>query len=219
MSHNTIFNTGRSGVVHRYSPAAKILNNLIHDLMLQTTDGGGTYTWGSDGADASGTPTEIAYNVIYGVHSGGFGSAGVYLDNFSRHHVVHNNVTYDCDYGLKMNPPNTSNLIYNNTLSGTKYSVASSGTREMTGSVFKNNIFTGSIQIGPGATSKNSGFRGTDWRFVDAEAGDFRLSSGSPAIDKGLVLPPYTDGYAGRAPDLGAYEFGRTAWTAGARLP
>jgi hypothetical protein len=218
VSRNTIFNTGRSGVVHRYSPAAKILNNLIHDLMLQTTDGGGTYTWGSDGADSNGTPTEIAYNVIYNVHSGGFGSAGVYLDNFSQHHVVHHNVTYDCDYGLKMNPPNSSNFIYNNTFSGTKYSVASSGTREMAGSVFRNNLFTNSVQIGPGAISQSNGYRGTDWRFVNAGAGDFHLRSDSPAIDKGLLIPPYTNGYAGRAPDWGAYESGRTSWTAGARL-
>ena len=89
----------------------------------------------------------------------------------------------------------------------------------MAGSVFKNNLFTNSVQIGSGATQQNNGYRGTDWRFVDAAAGDFRLRSDSPAIDNGLVLSPYTDGYAGRAPDLGAYEFGRSAWTAGARIP
>ena len=117
-----------------------------------------------------------------------------------------------------MNPPNPANFIYNNTFSGTKYSVASSGTREMAGSVFKNNLFTNSTQIGPGATSKNNGYRGTDWRFVDAARGDFRLRSDSPAIDKGLILSPYTNGYTGPAPDLGAFEYGRTPWAAGAKL-
>lgn len=40
------------------------------------------------------------------------------------------------------------------------------------------------------------------------ESMDFRLRSGSAAIDRGMVLPTITDGFSGRAPDLGAYEFG-----------
>jgi len=39
---------------------------------------------------------------------------------------------------------------------------------------------------------------------------DFRLRAGSAAIDKGTELPTITDGFKGRAPDLGAYEFGST---------
>jgi hypothetical protein len=37
---------------------------------------------------------------------------------------------------------------------------------------------------------------------------DFRLRPGSAAIDRGTELPTITDGFKGRAPDLGAYEFG-----------
>jgi hypothetical protein len=132
---------------------------------------------------------------------------------------VHHNLVYNTDYALKMNPPNKSNFIYNNTLGGTKYSVASSGTKDMTGSVFKNNLFLNSVQIGPGATVKNNGYRDTDWRFFDLSVRDYYLRSDSPAIDRGQILSPYTNGYAGKAPDLGAFEYGRPAWTAGARLP
>jgi hypothetical protein len=39
---------------------------------------------------------------------------------------------------------------------------------------------------------------------------DFRLRPGSAAIDRGAVLPTINDGYAGAAPDLGAYEAGST---------
>jgi hypothetical protein len=35
---------------------------------------------------------------------------------------------------------------------------------------------------------------------------DFRLKPGSAAVDAGAVLPSITDGFTGRAPDLGAYE-------------
>ncbi|HVW75597.1 MAG TPA: hypothetical protein VHC39_18305 [Rhizomicrobium sp.] len=42
------------------------------------------------------------------------------------------------------------------------------------------------------------------------EGMDFRLRPHSAAIDKGVELPTITDGFAGKAPDLGAYEFGST---------
>jgi hypothetical protein len=38
---------------------------------------------------------------------------------------------------------------------------------------------------------------------------DFRLRPGSPAIDAGVDLPSITDGFTGRAPDIGAYEAGK----------
>jgi hypothetical protein len=37
---------------------------------------------------------------------------------------------------------------------------------------------------------------------------DFRLKPGSAAVDAGIELPGITDGFTGRAPDLGAYETG-----------
>jgi hypothetical protein len=45
-------------------------------------------------------------------------------------------------------------------------------------------------------------------RLYDAEDSDFRLRAGSKAIDAGMILPNVNDGYRGRSPDLGAYEFG-----------
>ncbi len=46
-------------------------------------------------------------------------------------------------------------------------------------------------------------------KLYKAEEYDFRLRPGSAAIDRGVPLPNITDGYAGRAPDLGALEFGQ----------
>ncbi len=40
------------------------------------------------------------------------------------------------------------------------------------------------------------------------DAVDLRLQPGSSAIDAGMMLPGVTDGFDGRAPDLGAYELG-----------
>lgn len=44
-----------------------------------------------------------------------------------------------------------------------------------------------------------------------AESFDFRLKPGSAAVDRGTALPNVTDGFNGRAPDLGALEVGQTA--------
>jgi hypothetical protein len=40
---------------------------------------------------------------------------------------------------------------------------------------------------------------------------DFRLKPGTKAIDAGTELPTITDGYTGKAPDLGAIEYGADA--------
>ena len=45
-------------------------------------------------------------------------------------------------------------------------------------------------------------------RVVDPESVDLSLRAGSRAIDAGTPIPNVTDGYVGKAPDLGAYERG-----------
>jgi hypothetical protein len=45
-------------------------------------------------------------------------------------------------------------------------------------------------------------------RVVAVDPVDLRLRKGASAIDAGTELPNVTDGFRGRAPDLGAYEFG-----------
>ena len=51
--------------------------------------------------------------------------------------------------------------------------------------------------------------------FIDAEHYDFRLVPGSTAIDAGTIHSPWIDGYVGRAPDKGCYEYGGADWIAG----
>jgi len=50
-----------------------------------------------------------------------------------------------------------------------------------------------------------------------AENFDFRLRKASAAVDAGLVLPNVNDGFTGKAPDLGALEYGRQAPVYGPR--
>ena len=44
--------------------------------------------------------------------------------------------------------------------------------------------------------------------FENPTAGTYRLLAASPLIDRGVYLPGINDGYAGAAPDLGAFETG-----------
>jgi len=46
---------------------------------------------------------------------------------------------------------------------------------------------------------------------------DFRLKTGSVAVDRGVVITNVTDGYSGQAPDLGALETGQPPPTFGPR--
>lgn len=48
---------------------------------------------------------------------------------------------------------------------------------------------------------------------------DFRLKPGSSAIDKGIPILTITDGFTGKAPDLGALEFGKALPHYGPRAP
>jgi len=59
--------------------------------------------------------------------------------------------------------------------------------------------------------------QGDPTRVYRPEDFDFTLVPGSAAIDAGTALPGITDGYTGKAPDLGALEFGRPAPTYGPR--
>jgi hypothetical protein len=56
-------------------------------------------------------------------------------------------------------------------------------------------------------------------RLYRAEDYDFRLKAGSAAVDRGIALPNVTDGFAGRAPDLGALEVGAPPPHYGPRTP
>ncbi len=58
-------------------------------------------------------------------------------------------------------------------------------------------------------------YHGADLKLSDPARMDFRPTADSPLVDAGAVVPPYTDGYVGTAPDVGAYEHGGEFWQAG----
>ena len=83
------------------------------------------------------------------------------------------------------------------------------------GTEIKNNIFTAPLNATPGAVLSNNILSGTDPQFVDPTHGNFQLKPTSPAIGAGAIIPPYTNGFSGSAPDIGAYDHTKPPWKAG----
>jgi hypothetical protein len=100
--------------------------------------------------------------------------------------------------------------VYNNTLyqSNTGISIETRG--DISGAVFINNLGDGTMNIN-GATNSHNGNYPIDENYVP--------TVGSGAIDGGIEISPYTDGFAGLSPDIGAYEYGGNLWQPGADIP
>jgi len=212
VDHNTIYNAGRSGVEH-FSWGAKILYNTIHDVMLQTTDGGATYTIRSNGGG-----TEIAYNRIYNVKTAGFGGAGIYLDNDSSNYIVDHNIVYNVNNALKLNYSSHHEQIYNNTLDATDASVATNTNADWSGSMFANNIFFNRAQFGRGVRLIDNLFANTNPKVMGRGAGNYYLTVSSPAVNRGAMLGSYTSGYMFSRPDIGALEYGLAGFRSGSTI-
>jgi hypothetical protein len=228
IQNNTLYNAGRSILVHRNTQALKILNNHMYNAGLLSNDLGMTYTFEADGGG-----TEIAYNLVHDNFASSE-SMGIYLDNGSSNFVVHHNIVYNVRNAFNINLPSLNNKVYNNTFIGFNESVGSGGPRpdtcDATGTVLINNIFAARLSLGnvfdgtscPAGKGlprlENNLEQTVNPKFTDAVNANFALGSGSPAINKGRVLSPYTNGFAGTAPDMGALESGLTPFKAGATI-
>jgi hypothetical protein len=70
-------------------------------------------------------------------------------------------------------------------------------------------VYKHAVAVDP-ATAFASGIKPPDdtKRQYEPRTVDLRLAPGTAAIDAGAVLPGFNDDFAGKAPDLGAYELG-----------
>jgi hypothetical protein len=228
LQYNTLYNTGRSVVVHRNTQALKILNNHLYNAGLLANDLGMTYSFQADGSG-----TVIAYNLVHDNFAPSE-SMGIYLDNGSRNYTVHHNIVWNVKTALNLNLPSLNNRIYNNTLIGWREAVSGGAARQSecdgTGTKLINNIFGAGLSFGyvfdgtactTGTTTpvqQNNLAQEINPKFVDALTPNFALQAGSPAIDAGRILSGFTTGYTGSNPDIGALESGVASFKAGATI-
>jgi hypothetical protein len=218
---NTLSGAGRDAIVFDWHTGGfsfkntEIAYNDISRFGALSSDLGGIYLC----CFVDLTGTRIHHNSAHDPYGYSFHweVAGIYTDNWSYNVTVDHNVIWNINVNKPASLKIASKLdgksverVYNNTVLGRSYLPPNAKIR--------NNLLLENDNVSGPKASHNL-FKGANPRFTKPESGDFTLQSGSPAIDAGVAVPGLTDGFKGKAPDIGAYEQGAPAWKAGASLP
>ena len=226
ITHNTIKRTARDAISIDWHTAGLNAKNIeigyndISRFGMLSTDLGALYICCR--VDLAGG--SIHHNWIRDAYaySPFWGTRGIYLDLESYNATIHHNVVWGIlggkhSFYLTARGVRGYQKIYNNVFFGEV------GTDEYVDA--RNNIFVASEDIEAAKKSHNL-FKGENFGLVKPPkldekseySPDFGLTPNSAAIDRGVVIPGITDGFAGDAPDIGAYESGRESWKPGATL-
>lgn len=220
---NTIVNTGRDGMYVAGSNC-EIAYNDVSASQIINSDSGVFYTVGNTNLKNN----EIHHNWFHDATAPAYShnpndpakAAGIYLDNDSKGYIVHHNVVWNVSWsGYQVNWNNTDLDFFHNTIWNAERAMDSwdiNGPQE-NNKIYNNYANTGSWFTGTGPASfdiQNSPIF-PDSPFVDAANLNFMPNAGSALVDEGMVISGFDKPFQGGAPDLGAYERGGTAWTAG----
>jgi len=218
IGHNTFIRSGRGHIGQgNVGPRNVIEHNDFSSSNLLTEDGGAIYYNAANLGNLI-----IRYNSFHDIDNR-FGS-GIYTDNDVADVAIHNNIFYNLrDFGGKFNLPANFIQVFNNTYfnNGTIDSFFGGDTddRISYGSRFYNNIFTSldnDLQAGLHPFDVAGNLQsGSATNFVNPGSGDFRLTAGSAARNRGVVIPGINDDVADGLPDAGALEFGEPVFAIG----
>jgi hypothetical protein len=219
---NTIINAGRDGM-YVAGNNSEIAYNDVSASQKINSDSGIFYTVGN----ASLKNNEIHHNWFHDAtapaysHSAGDPgkAAGIYLDNNSKGYTVHHNVVWNISWtGYQINWNNTDLDFYHNTIWNAQAAMGS----WVNGYVQENNkVYNNFANTGDWFSETSTDFDIKDnlitnsSPFEDANNQNFMPYTNSAVIDKGRIISGFAKPYKNNAPDIGAYEFGGTAWTAG----
>ncbi len=202
ITRNTMYNSGRALInISRQTAGSIVRWNDLSYPMLNTDDGSFIY---SGGGDVNLRGTEIGFNYLHDL-SGGIAhnlTSGVYIDDGTINVTYHHNVVVNVNG-----------------------EAVTKGGRGPVGRLVTNTTSYNCVPLfvhyhnGGSATVQNTFHNQPASNFENAASGDFRLKSTSSAVNEGVISAPYTNGFSGTAPDLGAYEYGAdpvyASWTAG----
>lgn len=220
---NTIYNTGRDGLYVAGSNCEVAYNDVSASQKINS-DSGIFYTVGN----SSFKNNEIHHNWFhdatapsYSHHQNDPGkAAGIYLDNNSKGYIVHHNVVWNVSWSAYQVNWNNINLnFYHNTIWNAERAMDSwvNGYNQSNNKIYNNysNVtewFTGN---GSHEFDIRDNVITTLSTLKDPNNQDFMPLANSAVVDRGRVISGFTKPYKNNAPDIGAYELGGTAWTAG----
>jgi len=230
----TVYNVGNIGISYR-GGFNVVESNHVHHTGLACHDIAAIHT-GSPATAGS----VVRYNWVH--HSMGKAIRG---DDQTRGLTVHHNLVWACDEGIIVKGDHNK-VYHNTILGSGEHGVLIIPTRQEpkkwwtphpilsvqnTNSLFFNNYCEGIVYRHKPipqnhGISHNVTYAGkTPYVDVLVKVGEAALGSGQPdarprrnatIIDRGRVVTGLTDGYVGDAPDVGAYEYGKPPWRAGA---
>lgn len=214
---NTMSDSGRDVVrVDRLAESIFEHNDLSHAGWL-THDLAMAYGHTTDFAG-----TEFRYNVVHdNLDSKPASGLGIYFDHATMNVIVHHNVFFNIGGDpVRINNPAYFNLVFNNTAynCGGTTTFDHSGRNDMFRVRYYNNLFNmdfSSLILSIPEFELSNNMISSEPGFADPSGLDFTLLPDSPAIGSALLIPGINDGYKGGGPDIGAYEDGQAAWTAG----
>jgi hypothetical protein len=220
---NTIINAGRDGM-YAAGSNSEIAYNDVSASQKINSDSGVFYTVGNDNLKNN----EIHHNWFHDATAPAYShnpndpgkAAGIYLDNDSKGYTVHHNVVWNVSWsGYQVNWNNTNLDFYHNTIWNAERAMDSWDINgpQVNNKVYNNYANKGSWFTGTGSAAfdiKNSPIFSNS-PFQDANSQNFMPSTGSSLVDAGRIIADFTKPYKGTSPDIGAYELGGTAWTAG----
>lgn len=233
VGYNTIYNTPHMALNYggwvnsnaNNKGIARIHHNKIYDFLLRSNDSGAI-----DDAGTFGNWARIDHNEIFKTFNTTRSEQdvyGIYLDYNQGSYLLDHNLIYSLRHGVLVNKVKNVQ-IFNNTLLSNKLNEASiidavGGNGETI--TIKNNIlsyrinqpgffnlwraiFTNNIINAFGETQNDI--------FENVAAKDYRLkATATTAIDKGVNDYLFNDPIVGTNVDLGAFEYGATAWQSG----
>ncbi len=232
--HNTVYNFGNAGISFGQQPTI-VEYNHVYNGGLSCLDVSLVYTQLPACAGSV-----IRYNWVHGCWTERGRGLGIRGDDQTRRLTVHHNVVWNCGRdGIIVK--GDFNKVYNNTVldigkpdrPGNFISLHTKREpkkpwrkqwplleRQNANSEIIDNAaltITGHWNGEPFPPGKNvsHNYQGKNLRLVDPKALDFRPKQGSPLIDAGIEIAGITDGFKGKAADIGAYEFGGEHWRPG----
>lgn len=231
----TIFNMGSSEglTIGGHGPSIVEYNHIYNAGLLQS-DGGLIQCHGINLNN-----TVIRYNWVHDHNAFNWGGIGIRGDDLTRNLLVHHNVVWNCaEKGIIIKGDN--NRVFNNTcLNNPMIDILAPSRAEPfkpwnpkqhphlldkqnANTTIANNyaqVISGTFKWqktkAPPLGRVENNYRGKHPMLIDPAGRDFRPRIGSPLIDAGKLIAPITDGYRGKAPDIGAYESGTQCWLPG----